>query len=253
VQDRRHVTGIALDAAVRMGCAALQFSAERATAGYAARSNSLECASLQTHCDRAGKNPMSEHTGAILADFGPLSAGMAGHILLMNLLAPLVVLWTARAAPSLVRPFRGLAVPAIVQLLLLWGWHAPPALVAAMGHTSLHLAMHGSLLLAALWFWSAVVNATRGGQWRALAALLGTSKLFCLLGVLLTFASHPLYPAMMHHGGMAPDPLADQQLAGLLMLVACPSSYLVAAVIVASKWLLFSEQAVGTAEGTRFA
>jgi putative membrane protein len=122
-----------------------------------------------------------------------------------------------------------------------------------MGHANLHLAMHGSLFLAALWFWSAVVNATLGGQWRAIAALLATSKLFCLLGVLLTFASHPLYPAMMHHGGVALDPLADQQLAGLLMLVACPLSYLVAAVVVASKWLLFSEQAVGTAEGTRFA
>jgi len=195
---------------------------------------------------------MSEHAELILANFGPLSAGMAGHILLMNLLAPVVVLWAARSSPSLVRPFRSVALPAIVQLALLWGWHAPPSLVAAMGHPGLHLAMHGSLLLGALWFWSAVVNATAGRQWRAISALLTTSKLFCLLGVLLTFASHPIYPAMTHHGVSALDPLADQQLAGLLMLIACPMSYLVAAVVVASNWLL-SDPAVRRPEGARLA
>jgi putative membrane protein len=69
------------------------------------------------------------------------------------------------------------------------------------------------------------------------------------LSVLLTFASYPLYPVMAHHGLQAPDPLADQQLAGLLMLVACPLSYLVAAVVVASNWLLSSDQPVRRPEG----
>jgi putative membrane protein len=196
---------------------------------------------------------MSEHTAAILANFGPLSAGMAGHILLMNLLAPVVAVWASRSSPSLVRPFRSLAAPTLVQLLLLWGWHAPPSLAAAMDRPGLHLAMQGSLLLAALWFWSAVVNATAGGQWRAVAALLATSKLFCLLGVLLTFASSAIYPAMTHHGLQALDPLADQQLAGLLMLVACPLSYLVAAVVVASNWLVPSDQAVRGPQGAQVA
>ena len=196
---------------------------------------------------------MSEHTQAILANVGPLSAGMAGHILLMNLLAPLAALHFARYSPSMTRRVRGLAAPTIVQLLLLWGWHTPPSLAVAMDRPDLHLAMQGSLLVAALWFWTAVVNATAGGQWRAIAALLVTSKLFCLLGVLLTFASYSIYPAMTHHGGAVLDPLADQQLAGLLMLVACPLSYLVAAVVVASNWLLSSDQAVRRPEGARIA
>jgi putative membrane protein len=177
---------------------------------------------------------MSEQTQAILAHFGPLSAGMAGHILLMNLLAPAIAVLTVRSSPSLVRHFRRLAPPVIVQLLLLWGFHAPPSLAAAMERPGLHLA-------------------TAGGQWRAIAALLVTSKLFCLLGVLLTFAAHPLYPAMTHHGLQALDPLGDQQLAGLLMLVACPLSYLVAAVIVASNWLLSADQAVRRHEGVKIA
>jgi putative membrane protein len=196
---------------------------------------------------------MREQTLTILANFGPLSAGMAGHILLMNLLAPLVAASAARSSPAILRHFRGLAAPTLVQLVLLWGWHAPPSLAAAMDRPGLHLAMQGSLWLAALWFWSAVVNATAGGQWRAIAALLVTSKLFCLLGLLLTFASYPLYAAMTHHGGTALDPLADQQLAGLLMLVACPLSYLVAAVVIASNWLLSSDQAVRRPEGAGIA
>jgi putative membrane protein len=196
---------------------------------------------------------MREQTLAILVNFGPLSAGMAGHILLMNLLAPVVALWAARSAPAMLSRFSGLAAPTLLQLLLLWGWHAPPSLAAAMDHPGLHLAMQGSLVLGALWFWSAVITATSGGQWRAIAALLATSKLFCLLGVLLTLASHPLYPAMAHHGGTAFDPLADQQLAGLLMLIACPLSYLVAAVVIASTWLLSSDQATGRHEGVQVA
>jgi putative membrane protein len=171
----------------------------------------------------------------------------------MNLLAPLAALHFARSSPSMTRRIRGLAAPTSVQLLLLWGWHTPPSLAVAMDHPGLHLAMQGSLLVAALWFWSAVVNATAGGQGRAIAALLVTSKLFCLLGVLLTFALYPLYPAMTHHGLHALDPLADQQLAGLLMLVACPLSYLVAAVVVASNWLLSSDQPVRRAEGVKVA
>jgi len=196
---------------------------------------------------------VSEQTQTILANVGPLSADMAGHILLMNLLAPVVAIWVARSSPPLAFRLRGLTAATMMQLLLLWGWHAPPALVAAMDRPGLHLAMQGSLLLAALWFWGAVVNATAGGPWRAIAALLATSKLFCLLGVLLTFASHPLYPAMSHHGVAGLDPLTDQQLAGLLMLLACPLSYLVAAVIVASNWLVSSDQAVRHHEGVRIA
>lgn len=196
---------------------------------------------------------MSEQTQTILASFGPLSTSMAGHIVLMNVLAPAVAIWITRSTPTMAHCLRKLAAPTMVQLLLLWGWHAPPSLLAAMERPGLHLAMQGSLLLAALWFWSAVVNATAGGQWRAIAALLATAKLFCLLGVLLTFASHPLYSATTHHGPQALDPLADQQLAGLLMLVACPLSYLIAASIIASSWLLSSDQAVSRHKGAKVA
>lgn len=199
------------------------------------------------------KIPMSEQTQAILANFGPLSVGMAGHIFLMNLLAPAVAVWSVRSAPWMASRVGGLAAPTMVQLVLLWGWHAPPSLVAAMDRPMLHLAMQASLMVAALWFWSAVVNATACRQWCAIVALLATSKLFCLLGVLLTFAKRPLYPETAHHSVAVLDPLADQQLAGLMMLVACPASYLVAAVVVASCWLVSSDSGMRRHEGVQVA
>ncbi|MFZ5783467.1 MAG: cytochrome c oxidase assembly protein [Pseudomonadota bacterium] len=181
---------------------------------------------------------MSEQAQVLLASFGPVSAGMAAHILLMNLLAPIVALGSS--AVSFPRATTGSVAPMVAQLLLLFGWHAPPALAAAMEQPELHVAMQLSLTVAAFWFWKAVVDAAATRPWRALTALLLTSKIFCLLGVLLTFAPRALYPQMMHHGVAASDPLADQQLAGLMMLIACPLSYLVAAVVVASRWLVLS-------------
>lgn len=166
--------------------------------------------------------------------FGHLAAQMLVHILLMNAVAPLLAL----AARGIVERGRlSLLVPAtVVQVAALWAWHAPPVLETAMQSGVLHLVMQGSLLLAAFWFWSAVFA---GGEprWRAILALLVTGKLVCLLGVLLVFAPRALYGGLGAGHGLAGTLLADQQLAGLLMLVACPATYVAAGVVVAARWL----------------
>ncbi|WP_421999270.1 cytochrome c oxidase assembly protein [Reyranella sp.] len=190
---------------------------------------------------------------AILAGLGHLSTAMGAHILLMNLLAPAAALWMTRASLPFPAGVSDPLAPTIVQLLLLWGWHTPPVLTAAMESPALHLTMQLSLMASAVWFWRTIVGAAASCPWRAIAALLITSKLFCLLGVLLTFATRAIYPAMTHHTGAAFDPLADQQLAGLMMLIACPLSYLVAAVVVATRWLTRSELATQQDEGARIA
>src|SRR5688572_2362553 len=124
---------------------------------------------------------------------GALSLGMIEHIVLMNLVAPLAALALARRALVPAGISRGLALPTLVQLALLWGWHAPPALDAAMHDPLLHGVMQATLALSALWFWGAVFAAEAPGRWRPVLALLITSKLFCLLGVLLAFAPRGLY------------------------------------------------------------
>lgn len=185
----------------------------------------------------------------VLEAFGHLSSRMLAHILLMNAVAPLLALAASRTVLSRSgSPGQRRVFPAmLVQLAVLWAWHAPPVLDATMQSGTLHLAMQASLLLSATWFWSAVLANGEEGAWRAILALLVTSKLFCLLGVLLVFAPRTLYYAVpAAHGHVAAQPapmLADQQLAGLLMLVACPITYIVAGIVIAGRWLTRLEAA----------
>ena len=86
------------------------------------------------------------------------------------------------------------------------------------------------------------------GRWRGLLALILTAKLFCLLGVLLVFAPRFLYPGLsLPHaaGHVMAASLADQQLAGLLMLVVCPASYLAAGVVIAARWVFETDGSPG--------
>jgi putative membrane protein len=86
------------------------------------------------------------------------------------------------------------------------------------------------LLLSSVWFWLAIFDRTGARLRGKVAALLLTGKLFCLYAVLLTFAPRVLY------GDAARIDLADQQLAGLLMITACPLTYVLAAVVLISRW-----------------
>ncbi|WP_368744797.1 cytochrome c oxidase assembly protein [Desertibaculum subflavum] len=171
---------------------------------------------------------------------GPLAQHMALHVLTMNLVAPLIALGLLRI-PGFADPGKllfgasSLIIATVLQLALLWGWHAPAALAAALGDHALHAAMQLSLFAAALWFWLAVVAQKAARRWLAIGALLLTGKLFCLLGVLLIFTPRLLYPGIgAPHG--ATD-LADQQLAGLLMVAACPATYVLAGIVIAWRWL----------------
>ncbi|WP_444851282.1 cytochrome c oxidase assembly protein [Neoaquamicrobium sediminum] len=172
---------------------------------------------------------------------GILSQHMAVHIAAMNVLAPCVVLALPRRAVQLAGTEGvGLALATVLQVALLWTWHIPAMLGAALQTPSLMLALHGSLFAAALWFWAAVTRGIRQGEWSSMAALLVTGKLFCLLGVLLTFSPRAIYwqlTLLQSCFGTQAAPLVDQQLAGLLMLVACPVVFVGAAIVAARRWL----------------
>lgn len=168
--------------------------------------------------------------------FGTSLAGHMGlHIALMNGLAPLLVVGFLRYLDknkAAVRPGAALAVSTILQQALLWGWHAPSVLAFSQAQPAITAAMHLSLLTIALLFWRDVLR--NGKRWGSILALLVSAKLFCLLGILLTLSPRALYAAG-HHGD--PPSLADQQLAGLLMLTACPLSYLCVATLIATGWV----------------
>lgn len=170
---------------------------------------------------------------------GHLSAHMLQHLVLMNGVAPAAALLLLRLTPAQF-PWRFWPLATIAQLVLLWGWHSPAALGQAMGPAPLMAAMHISLGLSAFWFWASIFAIPVEKSWRAVLALLVTGKLFCLLGALLVFSPNPLFghptgraPAVVPHHG-----LEDQQVAGTLMLVACPLSYVAVGIWIASRWFL---------------
>ena len=173
---------------------------------------------------------------------GFLAEHMAAHIFAMNVVAPLLVLATKRFLPENAKDrLQGSIGPAsVAQIVLLWAWHLPRSFAFAAASPAGMAAMHVSLFAVALWFWASVVAEAEASRWRSLGALLITGKLFCLLGVLLAFAPRPLYAeaAQAHAGGhMVMNLLADQQLAGLLMLVACPLTYVLAGIVIAARWI----------------
>jgi putative membrane protein len=181
-----------------------------------------------------------------LLELGPLSALMAQHLLVMNILAPLVAATLAwRLGPENDHP-RALWGAGIAQIVLLWAWHAPSMQQAAGGSAALHLVLLAALTAAAVLFWATLLRAGAQSRWSAVAALLITGKLACLLGGLMIFAPRELYGltglAVSICGASGPSTLADQQLAGLMMIAACPLSYVVAGVVMAAQMLLGLER-----------
>uniref|UniRef100_Q11EK5 Conserved hypothetical membrane protein n=2 Tax=Phyllobacteriaceae TaxID=69277 RepID=Q11EK5_CHESB len=174
---------------------------------------------------------------------GFLAQHMAIHIVAMNIAAPIaaMALRFFRGDTAQPREARWIGLAALLQIALLWFWHLPSAMAFAYAAPGGEMIMHLSLFAAALWFWRVILNEAEAARWQALGALLFTGKLFCLLGVLLTFAPRSLYiaAAELCLGGRI-DPAAlvpDQQLAGLMMLIACPLVYVLAGIMISARWL----------------
>jgi putative membrane protein len=169
---------------------------------------------------------------------GHFTRHMLLHIGLMTVLAPLLASWMLRMGRSLPAAHSPgfLPVVTLLQLLLFFAWHAPGTLAWMMDAPLVHTAAQLLLLLVATAFWLAVMQRSDSHVWSAVVALVLTGKLFCLVALLLVFAPRVLYLASGPHAHAAID-LADQQLAGLLMIIACPLTYILAAVLLVARWL----------------
>lgn len=181
------------------------------------------------------------------------SAHMAQHLVLMNLAAPLLVLGAPlqamiralplaarRALAALVqtgawrsawRALSGAAAATVLHQLALWAWHTPGAIAGALQDDALHIAMHASLLAAALVFWTAVLRPRSGEYWRSIAALLVTLKASGLVSIVLLIRPQAAYLAYGDRAaawGLAP--VQDEQLGWGLMMSIGSLTYLAAAV-----------------------
>ena len=179
---------------------------------------------------------------------GPLSTHMIVHIGSMNVVAPLLAGFLVAISGRFFKTgIRAIWLVTGLQIAALWVWHLPVAqrLTEHAGWGT--VLMHGSLFAAALMFWAALLHASPPARWHSVLALLVTGKLACLLAALLVFAPRTLYAAgtaLAHHGGS----LEDQQLAGLLMITACPLSYVLAGIIMAAQAIGYFQPAVQNAQ-----
>ena len=187
----------------------------------------------------------------LIYDLGHLSLHMTMHIASMNVVAPLTAAWLIAHRQTSRIDASWLWVATLSQIALLWTWHAPAVQSAMVRSPTLELTLHGVLFLAALLFWFALLTIPASARWQTIPALLLTGKLSCLLAALLIFAPRTLYQSAGHLVHAADHAsgfraLDDQHLAGLLMITACPLSYLVAAVMIAVQLIGSTETAAAS-------
>ncbi len=175
---------------------------------------------------------------------------MLQHVLLLTVAAPLIVLgapWMAIWRPLPLRFRRvvaraiarspALAVVRVVGRLLgrpgpawiafsanLVFWHVPFAYDLTLRSTAVHVLEHVTFMLFGVLLWAQVLDSPplrlRLSQIHRVYYIVGATIVGWLISLVLAFASQPLYPAyaaLVHRpGGISA--LADQQLAGGIML-----------------------------------
>ncbi len=179
------------------------------------------------------------------------SLHMVQHEVLMLIAAPLIVASRPLAAFAAAFPrtwryvaswplaWRAATAPATawsLHAVAIWVWHAPPLFDASVNNTWVHAAQHASFVFSALIFWYALFVA----QYRAMTIiyLLTTAIHTAVLGALITFAPQPLYLAYAHTTtAWGLTALEDQQLGGLIMWVPAGFVFLLAGLVLFSRWL----------------
>jgi putative membrane protein len=190
--------------------------------------------------DRIGSRPAFWGAWALgialfVSPFCPLtsalfSARAVHHLLLVIVLAPLLVL----AFRQVRLPF-SVALWTFLAALVFWLWHAPPFYSAALSSDFAYWLMQLTILGTAVLFWMAIGNSS---PLAAIGALLASMVAMGLLGALITFAARPLYsPHFLTTQAWGLIPLEDQQLAGLIMWAPGGGFYLIAALLLAGRWL----------------
>ncbi len=176
-----------------------------------------------------------------------LSVHMVQHMLLMMVAPPLVwlgkpLLPTLRGLPRVIRS--GIALPILraplardafallthpliswpIFAAAVWIWHAPVSYELALRDPTWHVAEHATFLAASMLFWFPVIqpypSRPRWSRWLVLPYLVFADVQNTVLSAWLVFASEPIYQHYMEVPSIVSwSPLADQQLAGVLMWV----------------------------------
>jgi putative membrane protein len=195
------------------------------------------------------------------------SAHMAQHLVLILVAAPLLVSgapvlamvsalqpvtarrlgrwWNRRRTlRSVMHGLTGPATAFSLHFIALWFWHLPGPYQEALKSEMIHALEHLSFLGTAALLWWTIAPAhgrPRAREGRAIAVVVGTLMHGGVLGALITFASHPWYPAQSGAvNGLTA--LEDQQLAGLIMWIPTACVYVVMAGWLFLRWFRADER-----------
>jgi cytochrome c oxidase assembly factor CtaG len=195
------------------------------------------------------------------------SAHMGQHELLMLVAAPLLMMgkpwlaaswalparwrrasWSAVRRPAPQGAWRVVSAPVVILVahaLALWVWHVPFLFQSALRHEGVHAFQHGCFFVTAAIFWWALAAGRygRAGYGAAVVFVFLTGLHSGILGALITFAGqlwYPLHAARTRAAGV--DPLADQQVAGLIMWIPAGVVLMVLGLAFLAAWLGESER-----------
>lgn len=195
---------------------------------------------LAVAAERSFAGHMTQHM-LLLLGAGPLLAAGAAGLPLTLACPPAPRRWLARLRAA--GPVRRLRRPAVltitaggIQSAVLWFWHLPVPYVTAERQPVVHAVEHACFVGAAWFLWAPLIGAPRHRLPvpAGMLLLIGTMLPASALGAVLTFAPRPIYPVPV----LGPDPLADQQLAGLLMWAPMDVAVLVATLTAFLRWLV---------------
>ena len=167
------------------------------------------------------------------------SSHMILHLGLVVLAAPLLAIGLSRWRPlPRQAPLVGLGIlAAVVELAVVWGWHAPAMHEAAAFSPAIFVLQQGSFLAAGLLVWLPGLASGRGSAGAGVLAMLMSFMHMSMLGVLLATTPRLLYSPLVCAGGFGLTPLQDQQLGGVLMATTGGLSYLAGGVYSAFRFV----------------
>lgn len=164
---------------------------------------------------------------AVVAFIAPLCAATTGLFAARSVHHLVVVLVMAPAIAQVLAARRlawwpGAAGAGVVLAAVMVAWHMPGPYAAAWDSHGVYWLMQGALIVSAVMWWHRVQAALArpDGAMAAALNIAALSGVMGLIGAVLTFAPVPMFA---EHFATAPmmgmKPLADQQLAGLIMWV----------------------------------
>jgi putative membrane protein len=169
------------------------------------------------------------------------AAHMTLHMGVVAMAAPLLAFGLAGGAFDPVRRLPRLfpAIPlSLVELLVVWAWHAPAWHHAARTMSGGLVLEQASFFVAGLSVWLAAVGGSEGQRGRpgaGVVALLLTSMHMTLLGALLALTPRALYLHSEHGGSDAGVALDDQHLGGAIMLAVGGVAYLAGGLVLTAR------------------